>query len=176
MHIEVILFCLVLLQYQNFVGEPQDDPEHQDYVPTVMPLCYRKQVTEQEQEQLECRHQRALKRRAKAVAMEEQKELEDEESKHSRLEAANNLIELSKQEYICNASTQTTPVSTTDQNIQTSSQHVQYDSQQQQQSTIIQLQLFSSSSKTTATSRSAFHAIMIQGNDALTLVYTGLPS
>ena len=173
----------MLLQYQNFVGEPQDDPEHQDYVPTVMPLCYRKQVTEQEQEQLECRHQRALKRRAKAVAMEEQKELEEEqkeleeeESKRSRLEAANSLIEFSKQEYICNASTQTTPVSTTDQSVQTSSQHVQYDSEQQQQSTIHQLQLSSSSSKTTATSSSAFRATMIQGNDALTRVYTGLPS
>ena len=57
-HIEVLLVCFVLLQYQNFVGKPQDDPEHQDYIPTVMPLCYRKQVTQWELEQSECRHWR----------------------------------------------------------------------------------------------------------------------
>ena len=71
----------------NF-GEPQEDPEHRGYVPTVMPTYYGKKKTQRVQQEAEGRHQRLLDRRAAAKAMEEEKWCAEEEAEHLRLETA----------------------------------------------------------------------------------------
>ena len=87
--------------------EPYEDPEHRDYVPTVMPACYGKKVTERLQEQAESRHQRLLNRRAAAKIMEEEKQHAEEEAERLRLEAATTLIDFSQQEFIRDIGIQT---------------------------------------------------------------------
>ena len=124
----------LMILYWYILGEPQEDAEHRDYVPTIMPACYGKKVLQRTRDQAESRYQRLLCRRAAGKATEEEKHRAEEEAKHLRLEAAITMMEFSQQEFVKDVETQTYPPSSNDQQVQTHSQSM---NDQEQQTTPI---------------------------------------
>ena len=85
----------------KLLGEPHQDPDHHDYVPSAMPSCYGGKQTQKAREQASSRHQRLLERKeaekqraliaACAAAQERKQSCAEEEARHKRLEVATTL-------------------------------------------------------------------------------------
>ena len=60
---------LHILLPKRVIGQPHEDPDHRDFVPSKMPACYGKKVPQRQQEQAERRQQRLMKRRTAAEAI-----------------------------------------------------------------------------------------------------------
>ena len=173
----MLFFCCDSKQIQFavnilYLGGPHQDPDHQDYVPSVMPSCYRREQTQKAQEQASSRHQRLLERKEAEkqrvlIAEAAQKEAERKQkcAEKERLEAATTLVEFSQQVFIKEQSTQTETASP--------SKTVANCSMQTDDVTTV---VKESEQLKRKLQSSIFRATIIRGNDSLTQLYTGLPT
>ena len=170
----MLFFCCDSKQIQFavnilYLGEPHQDPDHQDYVPSVMPSCYRREQTQKAQEQASSRHQRLLERKEAEkqrvlIAEAAQKEAERKQkcAEKERLEAATTLVEFSQQVFIKEQSTQTETASPSKTVANCSTQTDGDVTTVVKESEQLKRKLQSS----------IFRATIIRGNDSLTQLYT----